>query len=96
MNHTKEVPSGSILRNRNFLLIWNVGTLSTIGEMAEMLVMGWLVLQITGSPMQVAIVGEILSDLILTGSWSTQQLKDALPGLVSVTKNPRTERNDHG
>ena len=57
MNHTKEVPSGSILRNRNFLLIWNVGTLSTIGEMAEMLVMGWLVLQITGSPMQVAIVG---------------------------------------
>ena len=51
------MPNGSILRNRNFLLIWNVGTLSTIGEMAEMLVMGWIVLQITGSPVQVALVG---------------------------------------
>ena len=37
MSHIKAVPNGSILRNRNFLLIWNVGTLSTIGEMAEML-----------------------------------------------------------
>ena len=46
-----------VLKNRNFRLLWSAGAISTTVEMAEVLTLGWLVLQLTGSPWQVALVG---------------------------------------
>ncbi|MCZ6534869.1 MAG: MFS transporter [Dehalococcoidia bacterium] len=50
-------PLLTVLKNRNFRLLWYNGAISNTGELSELLVMGWLVLQLTGSPWQVALVG---------------------------------------
>ena len=51
------LPIVQILKNRNYRLLWSAGAFSYSGEVAELLVSGWLVLQITGDPLQVALVG---------------------------------------
>ena len=50
-------PLFNVIRNRNFQFLLTNGSISTSGDMTELLVMGWLVHQITGSPWQVALVG---------------------------------------
>ena len=47
----------SVLKDRNYRYLWTAGTITGSGEMSEILVSSWLVLQITGSPWQVALVG---------------------------------------
>ena len=51
------LPIVQILKNRNYRLLWSAGAFSYSGEVSELLVSGWLVLQITGDPLQVALVG---------------------------------------
>ena len=50
-------PLFNLIRNRNFQFLLSNGSISTSGDMSELLVMGWLIHQITGSPWQVALVG---------------------------------------
>ena len=38
-------------------MLWSAGAFSYSGEVSELLVAGWLVFQVTGSPLQVALVG---------------------------------------
>lgn len=38
-------------------MLWSAGAFSYSGEVSELLVAGWLVLQLTGDPLQVALVG---------------------------------------
>ncbi len=47
----------NVIRNRNFRYLLTNGSISTSGDMSELLVMGWLIHSITGSPWQVALVG---------------------------------------
>jgi len=47
----------AVLRNPRFRLLWSTGVSSATAEMSEILVLGWLVLQLTGSPWQVALAG---------------------------------------
>ncbi len=50
-------PIFNVLRNRNFRLLWPVGMLTAMGELSEILVMGWLILRLDGTVWQVAMVG---------------------------------------
>ncbi len=50
-------PLFKVLRNRNFQHLWWNGSISSSGDMSELLVMGWLVYQLTGSPWDVALLG---------------------------------------
>ena len=50
-------PLLNVIRNRNFQYLLTNGSISTSGDMSELLAMGWLIYQITGSPWQVALVG---------------------------------------
>ncbi len=50
-------PLVNVLKNRTFRLLWCNGSISGTGDMSELLAMGWIVHQITGSPWQVALVG---------------------------------------
>ena len=50
-------PLFNVIRNRNFQFLLTNGSISTSGDMTELLVMGWLIFQITESPWQVALVG---------------------------------------
>ena len=47
----------NIIGNRNFRFLLTNGSISTSGDMSELLVMGWLIHNITGSPWMVALVG---------------------------------------
>ena len=51
------LPVVHFLKNRNYRLLWSAGAFSYSGEVSELLVAGWLVLQLTGEPLQVALVG---------------------------------------
>ena len=50
-------PLFNLLRTRNFQYLWWNGSISSSGDTSELLVMGWLVYQLTGSPWDVALVG---------------------------------------
>jgi MFS family permease len=47
----------TLLKNRNYRLLWTTATINNAAEMSEVLVSSWLVLHLTGSPFQVAMVG---------------------------------------
>ena len=47
----------AVLKNRNYRLLWTTATINNAAEMSEVLVSSWLVLHLTGSPFQVAMVG---------------------------------------
>jgi len=47
----------TVLKNRNYRLLWTTATINNAAEMSEVLVSSWLVLHLTGSPFQVAMVG---------------------------------------
>ena len=50
-------PLFNLLKTRNFQYLWWNGSISSSGDTSELLVMGWLVYQLTGSPWDVALVG---------------------------------------
>ena len=54
MNHVAHPLS--IFRWRNFTLVWSSTTLVAIGTQMEMVVLGWYVLILTGSPFQVGLI----------------------------------------
>ena len=57
MRPSAKNPLFNVIRNRNFQYLLTNGSISTSGDMSELLVMGWLIHNITGSPWQVALVG---------------------------------------
>ena len=57
MRPKSKSPLLNVIRNRNFRYLLTNGSISTSGDMSELLVMGWLIHSITGSPWQVALVG---------------------------------------
>ena len=50
-------PLFHLIRNRNFQFLLSNGSISSSGDMSELLVMGWFIHQLTGSPWQVALLG---------------------------------------
>lgn len=54
---TTRTPDWSILRQRDFLILWASGGVTNACRWMEMGVLGWLVLQLTNSPWQVALAG---------------------------------------
>jgi MFS family permease len=54
---TMRAPDWSILRQRDFRLLWAAGGISSACRWMEMGVLGWLMLQLTNSPWQVALAG---------------------------------------
>src|SRR5919109_3844911 len=58
---TMRAPDWSILRQRDFRLLWGAGGISNACRWMEMGVLGWLVLELTNSPWQVALVGAFRS-----------------------------------
>ena len=46
----------TLLKNRNYRLLWTSASINNAAEMSEVLVSSWLVLHLTGSPFQVAMV----------------------------------------
>jgi MFS family permease len=56
---TSRAPDWSILRQRDFLLLWASGGISNTCRWMEMGVLGWLVLELTDSPWQVALAGAV-------------------------------------
>ena len=50
------VPVFSVLQNRDFRVIWYVGSLREISRRMELLVLSWLILQATQSPLQLGLV----------------------------------------
>jgi MFS family permease len=46
-----------VLKSRDYQLLWSIGALASAIEVSELLVMGWLVLQLGGSAWQVALLG---------------------------------------
>ena len=51
-----DAPVFTILQDRDFRAIWYVGTLRELSRRMELLVLGWLILQSTGSPLQLGLV----------------------------------------
>ena len=51
-----DAPVFSVLQNRDFRAIWYVGTLRELSKRMELLVLGWLILQATQSPLQLGLV----------------------------------------
>ncbi|MBI3329440.1 MAG: MFS transporter [Nitrospinae bacterium] len=51
------IPDWRVLQQRDFLFLWASGGLSNICRWMEMGVLGWLLLELTNSPWQVALVG---------------------------------------
>lgn len=47
---------GSVLQNADFRVIWYVGSLGEVGRRMELLVLSWLVLQLTDSYFQLGLV----------------------------------------
>ena len=58
---TLRAPDWSILRQRDFVLLWASGGVSNTCRWMEMGVLGWLVLELTNSPWQVALAGAVRS-----------------------------------
>ena len=50
------LPVFSVLQNRDFRVIWYVGSLREISRRMELLVLSWLILQATQSPLQLGLV----------------------------------------
>ena len=51
-----DAPVFTVLQDRDFRAIWYVGTLRELSRRMELLVLGWLILQSTGSPLQLGLV----------------------------------------
>lgn len=51
------IPDWSVLQDRDFLWLWASGGVSTTCRWMEMGVLGWLILELTDSPWQVALAG---------------------------------------
>ncbi len=51
-----DAPVFSVLQDRNFRAIWYVGTLRELSRRMELLVLSWLILQATQSPLQLGLV----------------------------------------
>lgn len=51
-----DAPVFSVLRDRDFRAIWYVGTLRELSRRMELLVLSWLILQATQSPLQLGLV----------------------------------------
>ena len=52
----RDAPVFSVLQDRDFRAIWYVGTLRELSRRMELLVLGWLILQATQSPLQLGLV----------------------------------------
>jgi hypothetical protein len=52
-------PDWSILRQHDFFMLWAAGGVSNTCRWMEMGVLGWLVLELTNSPWQVALAGAV-------------------------------------
>jgi predicted MFS family arabinose efflux permease len=52
-----KVPDWSVLQHRDFRLLWAAGGVSTACRWMEVAVLGWLILELTNSPWEVALVG---------------------------------------
>jgi MFS family permease len=57
MTTSSRLPLLDVLRNRNFRFLWGTAVVSATVEMSEILVLSWLVLQLTDSAWYVALVG---------------------------------------
>ena len=55
-NPGRNAPVFSVLQDRDFRAIWYVGTLRELSRRMELLVLSWLILQTTQSPLQLALV----------------------------------------
>lgn len=55
-NPGRNAPVFSVLQDRDFRAIWYVGTLRELSRRMELLVLGWLILQSTQSPLQLGLV----------------------------------------
>ena len=53
---TTRGPALAVLQNRQFRMLWYVGTLAETARWMELLVLSWLVLQATESPFQLGLV----------------------------------------
>ena len=51
-----DAPVFSVLQDRDFRAIWYVGTLRELSRRMELLVLSWLILQATQSPLQLGLV----------------------------------------
>ena len=51
-----DAPVFTVLQDRDFRAIWYVGTLRELSRRMELLVLGWLILQSTASPLQLGLV----------------------------------------
>lgn len=72
----------SLLRDRDFLVIWSVGAISSTIRWLEMLAIGVFVFEVTGSPLQVALMSILrMAPLALFG---------AIAGAVSERVSRRT------
>ena len=52
----RDAPVFTVLQNRDFRAIWYVGTLRELSRRMELLVLSWLILQATQSPLQLGLV----------------------------------------
>ncbi|MBI4308248.1 MAG: MFS transporter [Chloroflexi bacterium] len=63
------------LRSRGFRLLWTSSLLGQMGRWMEVVVLGWLVLELTNSPLQVALVGFF--------RWTPSAVLGAFTGMLS-------------
>jgi MFS family permease len=87
----------SVLRQRDFRLLWAAGGVSNACRWMETAVLGWLILELTNSPWQVAVVGVCRSAPMLAfglfsgliadrmNRWSVMLLAQAGSALVTST-----------
>jgi MFS family permease len=85
----------SVLQQRDFRLLWAAGGIGNACRWMEMAVLGWLILELTNSPWQVAVVGVCRSAPMLTfglfagliadrmNRWSVMLLAQAGSALVT-------------
>ena len=91
---TTRGPALAVLQNRQFRLLWYVGTLAETARWMELLVLSWMVLQATESPFQLGLV-LVFNNLprplfsLFTG-WIADRASRHLMLIVSQTSNVLT------
>ena len=55
------MPAFAVLQNRDFRILWTVKAVHEVSRRMELLVLGYLVLQLTGSPFQVGLIAVFLN-----------------------------------
>ena len=61
MLNLARMPAFTVLRNRDFRILWTVKAVHEVSRRMELLVLGYLILRLTGSPFQVGLIAVFLS-----------------------------------